>query len=154
MRLYLVQHGDAVPKEADAERPLSEIGREDVTRLAGLLGERGVHVERVAHSGKTRARETAEILAHALGPGAPIEPIEGLGPTDAVEPFLARLETWGEDVLVVAHMPFVARAVSRLVTGREDVATVAYRPGSLVRLERAEDGTWAIAWMLRPELLG
>lgn len=30
MRIYLVQHGLAIPKEVDPERPLSEQGREDV----------------------------------------------------------------------------------------------------------------------------
>ena len=33
MRLYLVQHGEAVAKEVDPDRPLSEHGREDIVRL-------------------------------------------------------------------------------------------------------------------------
>ena len=44
MKLYLVQHGQAVSKEEDPERPLSEQGREDVRRVATRLGEAGVRV--------------------------------------------------------------------------------------------------------------
>jgi broad specificity phosphatase PhoE len=39
MRLYLVQHGDAVPEQLDPERPLSAAGRQDVEAVARLLAE-------------------------------------------------------------------------------------------------------------------
>ena len=67
MRLYLLQHGEALAKEIDPERPLSDRGRADVSRLAALLRARGMGVGWIAHSGKARARESAEILAPALG---------------------------------------------------------------------------------------
>jgi len=37
VRLYLVQHGEAVPEEVDPTRPLSEAGKLDVERLAWFL---------------------------------------------------------------------------------------------------------------------
>jgi len=37
MRIYLTQHGPAVPKDVDPDRPLNEQGREDVRRLADFL---------------------------------------------------------------------------------------------------------------------
>src|SRR5688572_29245639 len=37
MRLYLVQHGEAVPEQVDPQRPLSEAGRRDVQAMARLL---------------------------------------------------------------------------------------------------------------------
>ncbi|MEA3276673.1 MAG: histidine phosphatase family protein, partial [Pseudomonadota bacterium] len=68
MRIYLTQHGLAVPKDVDPDRPLNERGREDMRRLADFLDKAGVHVEQVLHSGKTRAEQTAAILAEALLP--------------------------------------------------------------------------------------
>ncbi|MCZ6522899.1 MAG: histidine phosphatase family protein, partial [Alphaproteobacteria bacterium] len=62
MRLYLVQHGEALAKEVDAERRLSADGRRDVRRLAEFLAKSGLRVRKVLHSGKARARETAELL--------------------------------------------------------------------------------------------
>ena len=69
MNIYLVQHGEAVAKEVDPERPLTESGRSDVRRMASFLGAAGVRVSRIMHSGKVRAKETAELLAAAVAPG-------------------------------------------------------------------------------------
>jgi len=154
MRLYLVQHGEALPKEVDSDRPLSDRGRQDIEWLAGFLATRDVRVSRVWHSGKTRARQTAELLAAAVAPGVKTGPRAGLAPNDPTEDFARKLATWREDAMVVGHLPFMARLVSRLVAKSDDGTTVAYLPGSLVCLERDEDGAWAIAWMLRPELMG
>ncbi|NNG02890.1 MAG: phosphohistidine phosphatase SixA [Inquilinus sp.] len=154
MKLYLVQHGEAVAKEVDPERPLSDRGRQDVERLGRFLGDRGVRVSRVWHSGKTRARQTAERLAAAVAPGVEAEVRAGLAPNDPTEALAGTLGDGREDTMVVGHLPFMARLATRLVTTREDGPIVAYRPGSLVCLERDADGAWAVAWMLRPELLG
>ena len=56
MRLYLVQHGDAVPEQLDPERPLSAAGRREVEAVARLLASTGARTVRVAHSGKLRAQ--------------------------------------------------------------------------------------------------
>jgi phosphohistidine phosphatase len=51
MRLYLVQHGDAVPERLDPERPLSAAGRREVEAVARLLASAGARVAQVVHSG-------------------------------------------------------------------------------------------------------
>lgn len=151
MRLYLVQHGEALAKEADATRPLSDRGLDDVRKLAGFLAARGLGPARVVHSGKLRARQTAEMLAAAME--APVEAIEGLDPGASTEDLAQRAACWDDDTMVVGHLPFLDRFVARACTGRERGNMIAYRPGSLVCLERGEDGAFRIAWMIRPELL-
>ncbi len=153
MRLFLVQHGDAVAKSVDPDRPLSQAGRRDVARLAAFLAESRIGATRVLHSGKTRARETAEILARALAPEAEIEAASGLDPNHPTDALARRVAGWADDTLVVGHLPFMDRLVARLVAGDEAVSVAAFRPGGLVCLERAEAGGWSIAWMIRPELL-
>ncbi len=113
-----------------------------------------VRVSQVWHSGKTRAQQTAELLAAAVAPGMKTEARAGVAPKDPTEAFAETLAAWREDAMVVGHLPFMARLVTRLVTKSDDGRTVAYLPGSLVCLERDEDDAWAIAWMLRPELMG
>lgn len=149
MKLYLVQHGEALPKEVDRERPLSDEGRQDVERLGAFLAGRGVHVSRVWHSGKIRAQQTAALLAARVELGGAAEAHVGLAPNDPPAALASTLADLGDDAMVVGHLPFMAR----LVTKSDDGPTVAYRPGSLVCLERGEGGGWAIAWMLRPELM-
>jgi phosphohistidine phosphatase len=154
MRLYLVQHGEALPKDVDPDRPLSEKGRDDARRLARFLGGCGIRVSRVLHSGKTRARETAELLASTVLPGKDVETSAGLDPNDPVGAMAERVGAWEQDVLVVGHLPFMDELVARLVTGSEGRGGVAFKPASLVCLERGEQGDWRIVLMLRPEFLG
>ena len=153
MRLYLVQHGEAVDKGIDPERPLSGQGREDVSAMAGRLADAGIRVERVWHSGKLRADETAAALAKAVSQGRRPEAITGIRPNDDVAAFAQDADVWDQDTLVVGHLPFMGRLVAYLVTGDAEVPLVAYRPGSVVCLERDGGGDWLLQWMLRPGLI-
>ena len=152
MRLYLVQHGDAVPEQLDPERPLSAAGRREVEAVARLLASKGTSATRVAHSGKLRARQTAELLATALAPGMVPEIVTGLNPNDPVEPLARRISEWTFDVMLVGHLPFMGKLVARLVAGDERKPVAAFVPGTVVCLEPGEAGHWAITWMVRPEL--
>ena len=68
MRLYLVQHGDAVPERLDPERPLSVAGRREVEAVGRLLAGAGARVAHVVHSGKLRAQQDRRTARD--GPGA------------------------------------------------------------------------------------
>ena len=90
VRLYLVQHGLAKSADDDPLRPLTEEGADDVSRVARLATSRlGVQVERIVHSGKTRARGTAEIWAALVGFDS--EEDDGLAPNDDPAPWVERL---------------------------------------------------------------
>ncbi len=153
MRLYLAQHGEALDKAQDPERPLSPAGRADVERLAAHLAGRGLRVGAVLHSGKTRARQSAEITAAAIAPGVAPAAVDPIAPNDPpqifIEATVAHLET---DTWVAGHLPFQARCVALLIGLPADPPPVLYTPGSVVCLE-GEGHRWAIAWMLRPELV-
>jgi phosphohistidine phosphatase len=155
MRLYLVQHGEALPESVDAARPLSERGRDDIRKLAVFLAEAGIRVGRVLHSGKRRASDTASLLIEAVGAGAAVDVVEkGLSPKDSPEHLVEAAGTWLDDTLVVGHEPFMSRFVSRLVLGREQPTIVDFTPGTIVCLARRPvTGAWCIAWMLVPEVL-
>lgn len=45
MRLYLVQHGEAVSEEIDPARSLSEKGKTDISKIAKFLKEKKVNAE-------------------------------------------------------------------------------------------------------------
>ena len=153
MKLYLVQHGDSLPEEVNPERPLSERGRRDVARLAEFLGRRNIRVRRIYHSGKTRARETAELLAAQVAPGTAVGAMSGINPNDPVEAIAERIKGWDDDTLVAGHMPFMGRLAALLLTGKSESVVVAFQPGGVVCLERTVTGAWVMDWMLRPELL-
>lgn len=153
MRLYLVQHGDALPQEVDPARPLSVTGHNDVVRLATFLKGRVPRAARILHSGKLRARQTAEALAAALAPGTAVETAAGLAPLDPVQPLAVQIRLWREDTLIAGHQPFLGKLLALLLTGDEATEVAAFEPGTLVALERGEDARFRIRFMLRPELL-
>lgn len=69
-------------KEIDPDPPLSEQNRRDVERLAALLRTAGIQVDVILHSGKTRAAQTAALLAASMLPAGQPQARAGLGPTD------------------------------------------------------------------------
>ena len=152
MRLYLVQHGDAVPEQADPQRPLSAAGRRQVEAIARLLASAGVRPARTAHSGKLRAQQTAELLAMACSPDHGVEAAAGLSPNDPVKPVARMVASLSADTMLVGHLPFMARLAGRLVTGDEHVDVVAFVPGTVLCLEPAADDRWRVVWMVRPGL--
>jgi phosphohistidine phosphatase len=154
MRLYLCHHGLAVPEELDAERPLSGQGLQDVEGIAARLENAGVRAQRVLHSGKTRARQTAEQLARALMPGGTSEIQTGLAPKDPVAPIAAAIAGWSSDTALVGHLPFLGRLASLLLTEDPNRPLLAFRPGTVACLERDAEGRWSLAWMLPPEPWG
>jgi phosphohistidine phosphatase len=154
MKLYLVQHGEACAKEVDPERPLTQQGRADIERLAAFLRRAGIRVERVIHSGKLRAVQTAACLAGALAPGVDAESSGIINPNDNPEAFDWQSGSWDRDTLVVGHMPFMGRLVSHLVVNDADRPLTDWRPGTAVCLGCKEDDRWRIEWMIRAQLLG
>jgi phosphohistidine phosphatase len=153
MKLYLLQHGEACAKDIDPDRPLTDRGKADVDRLASFLKHADVSVERVIHSGKLRAVQTAERLAKAIAPGAELESSGIINPNDNPKAFDWQSDSWDRDTLVVGHLPFLAKLVSHLVVEDDSRAITAYRPGSIVCLQRENATHWQIDWMIRPELL-
>ena len=153
MKLYLVQHGHAVAKDVDPERPLSEQGRIDVSHVAAFLSLSGVRVSSVCHSGKKRAEQTAKLFAASMPGDIPLTRLSGIDPLDPTEKFAQTVHGWTEDSMVVGHLPFMEKLVARLAVGNEEASAVAFQPGTVVCLERGEQDDWRIAGMIRPELI-
>ena len=66
MKLYLVQHANAVSKQQNPERPLLKQGRRDMQKIAAFVKHLGLCVDYLWHSPKRRAEQTAELLSQAV----------------------------------------------------------------------------------------
>ena len=154
MRLYLVQHGEALPEEKDPQRHLTATGERDAKKVARFLKPLALSVSEVWHSGKARAAQTAEILAPALAGKAKLVRREGLAPKDAVQPVREAVERFGEDLMIVGHLPLLEKLAASLVTGDKADDVVGFQYGCIVCLDNAtEEGGWQVAWMIVPELI-
>lgn len=156
MNLYLVQHGKPVPEKENPERPLSEEGRADVNRVAELLKAAGVRPGCIFHSGKLRAKQTAEIMASMLSIASGPHERKGLAPMDEVDPVANDILNSQEDLMIVGHLPHLSKLVSLLATGKASLPVVAFQQGGVACLRgQMQEGVWdwKLAWMIVPELL-
>lgn len=152
MKVYLIQHGEAKPESEDPDRSLTDRGREEVWLIARHAADIGVNVSKIFHSGRLRAKQTAEILAEQLFPTGGVEETGGLSPADQLDSAKSLIEQAKEPVMVVGHLPHLSRLLSLLVTGKPEMELVRFRMGGIVSLVKS-DGRWSIAWILTPDML-
>jgi len=149
MRLYLVQHGQAKTDDEDPERSLTDDGVDGVGRVARCAVDwLGVRVGRVVHSGKTRARQTAEVWGGLLD--SEVEQGDALAPNDDPSTWVARLDAQAGDLMLVGHLPHLARVAGLLLTGAPDHPVVRFRQGGMVGLEQTDTG-WVVLVVLPPD---
>jgi phosphohistidine phosphatase len=154
MKLFLIQHGEAKSEREDPERSLTEIGEEEVKRISMVAEKLNIRPSRVYHSGKTRAKQTAEIIVSGLKiPDLKIEAVQGLNPNDDVRPWTERISKESEDLMLVGHLPFLDKLTSVLLCGNENARVVLFRYSAIVCLDQKEDKRWAVRWILTPEMV-
>ena len=154
MNIYLMQHGKPIPKEKNPDKPLSDRGKYDVGKMADFLKKAGVQVETVFHSGKTRARQTAEIISSKINPGKESQKREGLSPLDDVKIIAEEIKQGQKDFMIAGHLPHLEKLVSFLTTGSDSNQVVSFQQGGVVWLRtNEEEKNWTIAWMLVPEII-
>ena len=152
MALYLVQHGKSLPKDMDPDQGISGEGKSQVRRIAEVAEGYGVKVSRIAHSGKKRARQTAELIGKVLAPSMEIEVRDGLNPLDDVTVAADVLDT-GENLVLVGHLPFMEKLTNYLVTGSSAGLVFKFQNGGILCLDQdPESNSWFIKWSLMPHI--
>lgn len=147
MQLFLVHHGDAVGPEVDPQRPLSPRGREDVARGAAEATLRGAKPAVIWHSGKLRARQTAEAFRSACNPFAEFSAARDLQPDDPPAGLRDRLRGETRDLLIAGHFPHLPRLLTLLLN-----ATADFPQHGIVALSSDDGGeTWKEDWRWSPD---
>ncbi len=154
MFLYLVQHGEAKREEEDPARGLTDKGSKEVARTAIYAQKLGLKVSVIHHSGKTRALRTAQILADYLKPGKDLSPAEALAPLDDPAVWAGRIVGMNEDLMLVGHLPYMAKLAGLLLCGDKEKMPIDFKMGGIACLRRFDDGRWAVEWMIVPEMAG
>ncbi len=132
-----MRHGHALSRQeagvaADAERPLSARGEEEVLEAARHLRESGFEPGLIVSSPFLRASRTAEIAA-GIFPSAERRTAAALsdGPAQAVLDLVRDISSEGGKVLVVGHQPLMG-AIAGYFTGGEGFDLP---PAGFVRLD-------------------
>jgi phosphohistidine phosphatase len=160
MRLLIVRHAIAEDREewaktgkSDNDRPLTGKGRKRMSRIARGLAALVDTPEVVGTSPLTRAVETAEILAEAVGLEKTVA-VPALDPSadfgDMVT-WLRSLKTNGT-VAVVGHEPHLSGFACYLLTGRRE-SFLELKKGAACLIQLSEPPTPGVArllWSLAP----
>ena len=147
MHLYLVHHGVAVGPEEDARRPLSAVGLASAARVAAKAAALGAKPDVVWHSGKLRAKQTAQEFWRACNALAEFSASRDLQPDDAPQRIRDRLRAETRDIAIAGHFPHLPRLLALLVTGGE--AGVDFPVNGIVALVTDDEGeTWRELWRI------
>jgi phosphohistidine phosphatase len=150
IKLYFAQHGRAVDKADDPERPLSQKGIEQSTDVAKQLQALGATISTICHSNKLRAQQTAEIFASNLNL-ADVSEAEHLSPNDDIS--LIKQNLTLDNTLYIGHLPHLGKLVSSLVTGNDDLDIIKFQNSAVICLEK-NDGRYKIFFYLTPHATG
>ncbi|MEM3506263.1 MAG: phosphohistidine phosphatase SixA [Candidatus Bathyarchaeia archaeon] len=153
MKLYLVQHAEAKKEDEDPARPISEKGWKDLEKISNFLKNKGIKLTKILHSGKLRAKQTAEKLSEVVHSIEGVKEVNSLAPLD--DPFIwkGKLKVETNDLMLVGHLPHLNKLASFLLVGNIDQKIINFKMGGVVCLEKDEKGVWSIDWIIVPEIL-
>jgi phosphohistidine phosphatase len=143
--VLLVHHGDAVAPDVDPQRPLSSLGRRQAEWLATYAHDAGIRPTAIWHSGKLRARQTAEPFLLICNPGAEFRAVRGLRPEDRAEAVREVLVGEAEDIAIVSHMPVLPAIAEALIGER-----VEFPLNGMMLLERLGPMSYRMRWRVSP----
>lgn len=150
MELYLVRHAIADDGQDDDKRPLSPKGKKRFKQIAAGLAALDVRFDRVLHSPKLRALETAELLTPLLRGELEVTDLLAAAPGKEL---LEQLH--GKRVALVGHEPWLSMLLAWLVTGDAGHGRgFELKKGSVARLDGDPvPGGMALTALLPPKLL-
>jgi len=118
-----------------------------VDALATQAAQRGVRPDVVWHSGKLRARQTAEAFWRECNALAAFSATRDLQPDDPPGRIRDRLAGENRDVLIAGHFPFLPKLLA-LLTGKPDGSPGEFPAHGLVALASVDDLRWKELWRL------
>lgn len=152
-RLILVRHGQSTSTTENPERPLAIDGRRHAETVATWLEACGYEVEEILHSSKLRARQTAKIFGNRLGVhAARVRVTDGLKPHDDPEPVAEMIEDDRRSIMIVSHLPFLNRLISRLLVEDPDRLQFQFSDAGAVILAGVSGG-WRIEAVVGHQML-
>ena len=122
MKLYLLRHGEAESRaETDAQRQLTNKGRQEALDVAVQFTKKGLKIDRCFVSPYVRAIQTADSFLSRI-PGGPMMEIQALlSPEIRAAEVIKFLETLPEEnILLVTHNPLVSELNAVLLEGNID----------------------------------
>src|SRR4051794_7012192 len=162
MNLYLIRHAEAVPLgdngvTKDADRPLTDNGREQCRVVALALRQVGVRLEQLITSPFVRAHQTAdEMLAHWDGRLTELKLSEELEPKGKKRKLLREiLSLGGKAVGLVGHNPDLSELAGWFLGEKQAGIELAKAGVACIVFQGPPNkGAGTLEWLVTPEWCG
>ncbi len=158
MEIYLLRHAIAEDRAAsgrDADRRLTDEGRQKLRRVLERAHSAGVNPALILSSPYKRAVETAEIAARELGYEGKIVRVDSLRPESSPSDVWTEIRGHRDEasILLAGHEPLFSATVAWMLGSTR--AMVEFKKAALVRIDVETPGpepNGVLQWMLTPKL--
>ncbi len=158
MEIYLLRHGIAEersPSGSDADRRLTDEGREKLRRVMKRAANAGVELSLILSSPLVRAVQTAEIAAEVLKYPDKIVRVDSLTPDSSPKDVWEEIRTHKDEeaILLAGHEPLFSATTAYLLGATRSM--VDFRKAGLVRIDVPGFGATpagVLQWMLTPKI--
>lgn len=152
MQLYFLRHGiaeDASETMPDAQRPLTKKGVSQMQNAAQVIKALDIAPNHLFSSPLTRAQQTAEIVAQALG--VEVELRDEVAPGFSINAVAKLVGDLAEDqqVMFVGHEPDFSTTIASLTGGR-----IVMKKGGLARVDviMRQPLLGELVWLVAPKI--
>lgn len=153
MQLYLFRHAEAEAGSItlpDSARQLTKRGIERTRKAAGVIKALGLKPAHLYSSPLVRARQTADLLAEALG--VEVEERAEVGPGFNAQAAAQLVQNAGQDdqIMFVGHEPDFSATVSAIIGG----GWVEMKKGGLARIDvdNLQPLRGTLVWLIAPKI--
>src|SRR5258706_8645045 len=158
MEIYLLRHGIAEersPSGSDADRRLTDEGREKLRRVMKRAANAGVELSLILSSPLVRAVQTAEIAAEVLKYPDKIVRVDSLTPDSSPKDVWEEIRTHKDEeaILLAGHEPLFSATTAYLLGATRSM--VDFRKAGLVRIDVPGFGgtpAGVLQWMLTAQI--
>jgi phosphohistidine phosphatase len=156
MEIWLLRHAaaeDRAPSGRDPDRTLTEDGHKRAREVARGLARLEPGIELIFTSPYSRAKQTAEPVARALGLSGKMRETKALEPDSDPEEILGEIRAEkAQSVLLVGHEPHMGALLGRLIAGRTGLE-IPMKKAALARLSWSGSGPAALRALLPARVL-
>lgn len=144
--VYFVQHGLASTKDIDPNRGLSDIGREQTLKIAAYLHQHHIIINKIFHSGKLRASQTAAIFSERLSVDN-VCTLNCISPNDDPAQLINKIYANENAVMYIGHLPNLQKVLNQLLS--HDINNkVLSLENSAVACVEVEQQTASLKWFI------
>ena len=162
MKLYLVRHATATDRIAglirsDAERPLTDAGKEEAQMVAMSLRRSGIKGDAFLHSPLVRARQTAEIFAEIFAGKDKLQLCQPLVPGGTASDLYQELKQLrrANELFLFGHEPDLEHIAQTLLWAGPELK-MPFKKAGVCRIDVADlppttPGT--LKWFITPKIV-